>query len=172
MQPLRILRNRAGNVAVEFAILLPVMVTLFFGLFEGSQAIMAYMKLVDATQTVADLTTQQQSVASTDVDSFYLAGQLVMKPFAGGSLGIAVTSVTFDISSGAASVAWQDTRNANPMSNATTLAAGFGGKGESVVIVQGTYSYTGLLHYVLPGSLTLTQVAFSRPRLVASIPHT
>jgi len=172
MQPARkLLRNRAGNVAVEFAILLPLIITLSFGLFEGSQAIMAYMKLVDATQTIADLTTQQQTVASTDIDNFYLAGQLVMRPYAGGSLGIAVTSVTFDINTGAAAQAWQDTRNANPMNNATTLAAGYGGKGESVVIVQGTYSYSGFLHYVLPRSLTMTQLAFSRPRLVASIPH-
>ena len=58
------------------------------------------------------------------------------------------------------------------MSNATTLAAGYGDKGESVVIVQGNYAYTGLLHYVLPSAITITQIAFSRPRLVASIPYT
>jgi Flp pilus assembly protein TadG len=166
------LRDRAGSAAVEFALVLPVLATLFFGLFEGTQAVMAYMKLIDATQTVADLVTQQQSVASTDIDNFYVAGQLVMGPFPTGTFGFAVTSVTFDINSGAAAVAWQDTRNANPMNNAATLAAGYGFKGESVVIVQGNYGYNGLLNYVLPKTINITQIAFSRPRLVPSIPHT
>lgn len=168
------LRDRAGVAAVEFALLMPVLATLFFGLFEGSQAIMAYMKLIAATQTIADLVTQQQSIGSTDIDNFYQAGKLVMTPLPGASLGIAVTSVTFDPNTGAATVAWQDTRNASPMNNAATatLAAGYGQKGESVVIVQGNYAYTSVLHFVMPNALTLTQIAFSRPRLVGAIPHT
>ncbi len=164
------IRDRAGTAMVEFALLMPILVTIFFGLFEGSQAILAYMKLVAATQTIADLITQQQSVSSSDFDNFNKAGQLVMSPFASGSFGYAATSVTFDINSGAAAAAWTQTRNANPLSNATTLAAGYGQKGESVIIVQGNYAYSSLLHYVLPGSINMSQIAFSRPRLVASIP--
>jgi len=172
-------RNRAGNVAVEFALLLPVMITLFFGLFEITQAILAYMKLVDATQTVADLVTQQQSVSSSDFPSFYTAGQLVMTPFPGGSLGVAITSVTFD-STGTASVAWhEECGGINPIQNAASLAAGtasnpakpYGFANESVVIVQGNYAYQSWLHYVLPRALTINQLAFSRPRLVGSIPY-
>ncbi len=164
-------RDRAGNVLVEFALLMPILATIFFGLFEGSQAILAYMKLVAATQTIADLITQQQTVSSTDMDNFNKAGQLVMGPFPIASFGFAATSVTFDINTGNAAVAWQDSRNATPLANATALAAGYGQKGESVIIVQGNYGYTSVLSYVLPATINMTQIAFSRPRLVASIPH-
>ena len=164
-------RDRAGNVLVEFALLVPILATIFFGLFEGSQAILAYMKLVAATQTIADLITQQQSLTSTDIDNFNKAGQLVMGPFPTGGFGFCATSVTFDINSGAAAQAWQQTRNATAMPNSTTLAAGYGQKGESVIIVQGNYAYTSVLHYVLPGTINMSQIAFSRPRLVASIPY-
>ncbi len=164
-------RDRAGVAMVEFALIMPILATIFFGLFEGSQAILAYMKLVAATQTIADLITQQQTVSSTDMDNFNTAGQLVMTPFTAANFGFAATSVTFDINTGTAAVAWQQTRNANPLANATTLAAGYGQKGESVIIVQGNYAYSSLFHYVLPGSITMTQLAFSRPRLVASIPY-
>lgn len=176
---LRAFRSRAGNTAVEFAFLLPVMVTLFFGLFEVSQAVMAYMKLVDATQTVADLVTQQQSVSSGDFPNFYTAGQLVMAPFPAGKLGVAITSVAFD-STGTASVAWhEECGGISPIPNAVTLAAGtasnppkpFGQANESVVIVQGNFAYASWLHYVLPSAMTLTQIAYSRPRLVGSIPY-
>jgi len=168
---LKSLRDRAGTAAVEFALLLPIMTTLLFGLFEGANAVMAYMKCIAATQTVADLVTQQQSVNSTDIDNFYTAGQLVMSPFSAASLGIAVTSVTFDINTGAAAQAWQQTRNSSPMNNSTVLAAGYGQKGESVVIVQGTFTYASWLHYVLPSTITMSQIAFSRPRLVGQIPY-
>jgi Flp pilus assembly protein TadG len=169
--PLKSLRDRAGTAAVEFALLLPIMTTLLFGLFEGANAVMAYMKCIAATQTVADLVTQQQTVNSTDIDNFYKAGQLVMSPYTAGSLGIAITSVTFDINTGVAAQAWQQTRNSNPMNNSTALAAGYGQKGESVVIVQGTFTYASWLHYVLPSTITMTQIAFSRPRLVGQIPY-
>jgi Flp pilus assembly protein TadG len=166
------IRDRAGAAAIEFALLVPVLATLLFGLFEGSQAILAYMKLIAATQTIADLITQQQSIGATDFDNFNAAGKLVMGPFPTAAFGYAATSVTFDPNTGAAAVAWQDTRNATPLPNATTLAAGYGQKGESVIIVQGNYAYSSVLHYVLPGTLNMSQIAFSRPRLVGSIPHT
>jgi len=175
----RFVRERTGNVAVEFAFLLPIMVTLIFGVVEVTQAVLAYMKLVDATQTVADLVTQQQSVSSGDFPNFYTAGQLVMTPFPAAALGLAITSVTFD-SSGAASVAWhEECGGINPIQNAASLAAGtgsnpakpYGGANESVVIVQGNYAYKGWLQYVLPKALNITQLAFSRPRLVGSIPY-
>lgn len=165
-------KDRAGNVLVEFALLMPILATIFFGLFEGSQAILAYMKLVAATQTIADLITQQQSVSSTDMDNFNKAGQLVMGPFPAANFGFAATSVVFDINSGTATLGWSDTRNASPLGNWSALAAGYGQKGESVVIVQGNYAYQSVLAYVLPATINMSQIAFSRPRLVASVPHT
>ena len=164
-------KDRAGNVLVEFALLMPILATIFFGLFEGSQAILAYMKLVAATQTIADLITQQQSLTSTDMDNFNRAGQLVMGPFPTASFGFAATSVIFDINTGAATLGWSQTRNASALGNWSALAAGYGQKGESVIIVQGNYGYTSVLSYVLPATINMSQIAFSRPRLVASIPY-
>jgi len=169
----RALRDRGASVSVEFVMALPVMVTIMFGLFEGTQLLICYMKLVDATQTVADLVCQQQTVAPSDVTNFATAADFVMEPYSSGPLGIAITSVTFDPNTGAASVAWQATSgNIIPASNQATLAANYGTKGESVIIVQTVYAYTSLLHYVLPATLALGQTAFEKPRLVAAIPYT
>jgi len=168
---LQSLRDRAGMAAVEFALLAPVLVTLIFGLFEGTQAVLAYMKLINACQTVADLVTQQQSIANSDIDNIVTGGQMVMSPLSISTLGFAIASVTFDPNSGNATVAWQDTRNTSAMTDAAALAKNYGTKGESVVIVKATYTYSSWLHYVLPGTLTMSQIAYSRPRLIASIPH-
>jgi len=168
---LKIKRNRAGTASVELAFLAPVIITLLFGLYEGTQAVLAYMKLINSCQTVADLVTQQKTIASSDIDDFVTGGQMVMAPLSTASLGFAIASVTFDPNTGAATVAWQDTRNSTAMTNAATLARNYGTKGESVIVVTATYTYSSWLHYVLPGTLSMSQVAYSRPRLVASIPH-
>jgi len=168
---LKIGRDRAGTASVELVFLAPVIITLLFGLYEGTQAVLAYMKLINSCQTVADLVTQQKTVAASDIDDFVTGGQMVMQPLSTASLGFAIASVTFDPNSGTASVAWQDTRNATAMTNAATLANSYGTKGESVIIVKATYTYSSWLHYVLPGTLTMSQIAYSRPRLIASIPH-
>ncbi|HTS93039.1 MAG TPA: TadE/TadG family type IV pilus assembly protein [Stellaceae bacterium] len=165
------LRDRSGVAAVEFVLLAPILATILFGLFEGSQAILAYMKLIDSTQTLADLVSQQQSVSSSDIDNFYSGAQAVMAPYSATSLGFVISSVTYDPNTGAASVAWQDTRNATPTGSPAALATGYGSKGESVIVVQGSYGYSSLLHFILPGSISMGQVAFSKPRQVAAIPH-
>jgi len=165
--------DRSASVTVEFVLVLPIMLTIMFGAMEGTQLLMCYMKVVDATQTVADLVCQQQSVASTDIDNFATAADLVMQPYSSGALGIAISSVTFDINTGAAKVAWQDTRGTIVApTNTAALAANYGTNGESVIIVQTVYSYTSILSYVLPKTITLGQTAFEKPRLVAAIPHT
>lgn len=165
------LRDRTGTAAIEFALVLPILMTLLLGTYEGTQALLAYMKLVSASQTVADLVTQQQQVASSDFPNFYVAGQLVMSPLPSGSLGVAISNVTVD-GTGKATVLWhEECGGISPIPNAVTLASGYAGDNESVVIVQANFAYSSLFHYVLPSAITLTQIAYSKPRLVASIPY-
>src|SRR6185312_9570744 len=46
----RIARDRDGTVAVEFALILPILTTLFFGSFELSNLALAYLKVTDAAE--------------------------------------------------------------------------------------------------------------------------
>jgi len=163
--------ERRGSAAVEFALVLPALVTLFFGTVEVANLTLAYMKLVSAAETVADLVTQQKTVSSGDIDNIAKAGQLVLTPLPPGPFGVAIASVTFSPANGKAALAWQDTRNAAPMTNPTSLAAGFGNAGESVVIVVATYSYSSPISYVLTGPITLSETAYLRPRLTSAVAH-
>ena len=55
--------------AVEFALLLPVMLTLYIGSVEVSQALSVDRKVVLLSRTVGDLTTQSSRLASADLDA-------------------------------------------------------------------------------------------------------
>ena len=166
-----LLRQRQGIATIEFALIFIAMVLMFFATFEVGSGIIVYMKIIDAADTVSDLVAQQTSVASSDFDHLYIAGQLVMQPDTGAGLGLAVASVTFDPNSGNPTVAWQVTRGGGSlMSDAAAAATGLGSKGDSVIVAQVTYTYNSALHYFLPTGLAMSSRVFSRPRLVSSIP--
>jgi Flp pilus assembly protein TadG len=181
-------RKRGGTASIEFAVALPALLVMFMGVFEVSQALLVYMKVIDVADTVSDLVAQQTKVQSSDIDNYYIAGQLVMTPSAGAGLGLYVASVTFDPATGAAAVAWEVTRGgAAPMTNAAAdLAATNAPNGplglacpsvsaipcDSVIMAQASYTYNSLLSYLIQKPITMSSVVFSRPRSVLSIPCT
>jgi Flp pilus assembly protein TadG len=166
-------RKRGGTASIEFAFALPALLALFLGVFEVSQALIMYMKVIDVADTVSDLIAQQKQINSTDIDNYYLAGQLVMTPSPPSGLGLAVASVTFDAVTGAPSVAWQVTEGgAAAMSDAAAAATGLGSKGDSVILAEASYTYNSALGYLLTTGITMSARVFSRPRAVFVIPCT
>lgn len=167
-----LVRNDRGTAAIEFALILPVMLTLLFGSFEVTRVINANTRLAAAAQTMADLIAQQSSVSSTTITNFCNGEKLVMTPFSGSLLTTTVASVTNK--GGTLSVDWQDTScgSASTITNATTMANSLvPDNGDSVIIVKAGYSYTSPVSYVLHASYALSQVAYARPQRTASIPH-
>jgi Flp pilus assembly protein TadG len=166
-------RKRSGTASIEFAFALPVLLVMLLGVFEISQGLIVYMKVVDAADIVSDLVAQQKQIRSSDIDNYYVAGQLVMAPSTGSGLGLAVASIIFDPTTGNPSFAWQVTRGGAPqMGNASIASIGLGSKGDSVIVAQASYTYTSTIGYLLPQGITISSRVFSRPRVVFTIPCT
>jgi Flp pilus assembly protein TadG len=170
----KFIRNQNGTVIVEFAFIVPIMITLFMGVFEVTRVVSAYMRLANAAQVMADLVAQQTNVSNTSLSmtDFCTGSQDAMLPLSGASLKVAVSSVTHGSSS--TSQDWSDVtcNSATAISNPTTLASSLvPNVNDSVIIVQATYAYTSPISYVLKASYTLTQTAFARPRNVVTVTH-
>ena len=54
--------DRSGLAAVEFAMIFPIMVVMYFGVVEFSSAIAVDRKATQVARTLADLTSQKASV--------------------------------------------------------------------------------------------------------------
>lgn len=171
----RLGRDAAGTVAVEFAVLLPVLLTLFFGCYETSNLVLADLKVNDATQTAADLVAQTQSnyvLQTTDFTNFTTAAQQVMAPLpVTTQLKVAYASITY--STGSAVIDWHyEVNGATPIAIGSIPAnLGINSSSDSVIVVSAQYAYTSPISYVLKHAWTLTNTSYDRPRYITCIPE-
>ena len=165
---LRHLKHREDGVAaVEFALVLPVLLLILMGVIELSNVLMVERKLLNSMQSVADLIGQSTDVTDSDLDDIFIAGQLVMNPYSTSGLSIGVASVRFDDTTGNPTLDWSDGLNGGSVANALTLAVGRGEAGASIVIVSGSYTYTPLSSLIIPTTtMSLTETSYVRPRTV------
>lgn len=158
-------KDERGVSAVEFAMLLPLMMTLYLGAVEVSQGIGADRKVTLTARTVADLVSQVSSVDNAGITNYLNAATKVMSPFPSGNLKVVVTSVVVD-AQGKATVAWSDSYNgaARAKGSNVTLPAALAIPNSSLIWSEVEYNYTPVIGYVVTGSMTLKDQIYMRPR--------
>src|SRR5947207_12903626 len=89
----RLARERRGVAAVEFAMLLPLMVTLYLGSVEISQGVGINRKVTLTSRTVADLASQVATINNADMTNFLNAAWAVIAPYDVTKLKVTVLAV-------------------------------------------------------------------------------
>jgi Flp pilus assembly protein TadG len=179
-----LLDDRSGLAAVEFAMIFPIMVVMFFGVVELSAAISADRKATLVARTLSDLTSQMGSVADADLTNFGQAAKAIMTPYPPSPLVSSITEVYIDSVSGVARVQWSKGLTIDTAGNVsiaptaphnqgdvvvlpTTLSAA---KGTYVIWSEVSYKYTPAVGYILAKTgITFKDAAFTRPRLVLCV---
>jgi Flp pilus assembly protein TadG len=169
----RLACDQRGVSAVEFAMLLPLMLTLYLGTVEISQGIAVDRKVTLTARTVADLVSQTTSIDNAGMTNSLNAGTAVIVPYEPGKLSIVVSSVTVD-AAGKATVAWSDAFNGAPRSKGSTvtLPPALNIPNSSLIWSEAQYSYTPTIGYILSGTLLLKDQIYMRPRLSDSVTRT
>ncbi len=101
---LRLGRDKRGVAAVEFALILPLMLLLYVGSSEVTQGVLASRKMSILSRSLADLAAQQpNATAMTDAKMTIIFGAAtaIMSPFSTTSLQMVISSVDIQLSSGA-----------------------------------------------------------------------
>jgi len=178
----KLLVDRAGTAAIEFALGPPILITLVMGCYEGSNLILADMKLEAAAETAADLVAQTRVntvLQSSDFTNITNATTQVMTPLptSASQLKVAYASITYN--TGSPVIDWHVEVNSATPINVSSLpnsasAANLGneatGSTDSVIVAQLTYAYTSPVSYVLKSSYTLSESALNRPRYMSCVP--
>jgi Flp pilus assembly protein TadG len=178
--------DRSGLAAVEFAMVFPIMVALYFGVVEYSSAISVDRKATQVARTLSDLTSQSQTVADADLQSFGQAAKAIMTPYPGQPLVSYITQVYIDASSGAARVQWSKELVIDGAGNVTIAGAAphtpgtvvtlpstlSAAKGTFVVWSEVSYKYTPAVGYLVSKTgMNFRDVSYTRPRLVLCVTY-
>lgn len=169
----RLSTDDRGVSAVEFAMILPVMLLLYLGGVEVSQAVSADRKVNLVTRTVADLTSRYSQVSDADVTNILNAGAAIIEPFSPAPLKITVTCITID-SSGKATVSWSKTiggSSTHTAGDVVTLQSPLNTANTSLIWSEVEYGYKPAIGYVITGTLSLTNQIYMRPRLSDTVTH-
>ncbi len=100
MHVARLARDVAGVSAIEFALVIPMLVTLFVGLAELSHAFDNRRKLTLLARVVSDLTSQgdtQNPIAPTLMSDILASSKLVLQPFDSSTVKIVVSTLGVDL---------------------------------------------------------------------------
>jgi Flp pilus assembly protein TadG len=80
--PGRFLRDARGVAAVEFALILPLLVLLYFGTVESASLYSVDRRVSTVASTMADLVSREQRCITTaKLDSYFAAAAAIMQPF-------------------------------------------------------------------------------------------
>lgn len=168
----RLARDQRGVSAVEFAMLLPLMITLYIGGAEVSRAIAIDRKVTLVSRSLGDLVAQSTSLTSDDVSKILAAATAVMAPYSDTKLKITVSSVKID-NAGVAKVCWSDAKNGGTVrSGNVTLPAALNVANTSLIWAEGAYDFEPVVGYGIIGNLTLKDQIYMRPRLSDSVART
>jgi Flp pilus assembly protein TadG len=159
-------RDERGVSAVEFAMLLPLMLTLYLGAVEISQGIGADRKVTLTARTVADLTSQASKLATSDMTNSLNAATAVIAPYSDANLAVTVSQVKIDANS-KATIDWSVTKNGTARSkgSSVTLPAALVIASTCLIWSEVQYTYKPTIGYVISGTLTLKDQIYMRPRL-------
>lgn len=159
-----------GTSSVEFALLLPVMLTIYFGAVEISNALIADRKLNKTGNAVADLVAQAVVVDDTLMDDIFDASTTIMAPYGSASLSVVVASVVADENNDT-TIDWSDAYNGTAYvpGSAFTLPPGLTSAGTSVIVAEASYTYTSLIGEFFTGGITFSNQYFLRPRRTSAV---
>ena len=161
-------RNRSGMAATEFALLLPVLVVMFLGVVEGSDALSQSQRVGLAVNALADLAAQEEELLVSDVDDLF-GGVAQIIGDDESNMKIRLVSVIADPDTGDLVVHWsRDNSGGEPYAVGSMYSAlppsMLFDPNSSVVVAEISYQYTSLLTHYIIDTINFEDMATRWPR--------
>jgi len=167
-------RADSGIAATEFAMLLPVLVLLFFGLVESSTAMTVNRKVAIAANTLGDLVAQSEEIQESEVDDLFAGVMEIVRPHDPTGMVLRLVSVVLD-EDGDPVVHWsRDNNGTEPysedqdytkLSDDTIITSA-----ASLVIVEMTYTYRpSITKHILDTPIVFNRQTVRWPRLTTRV---
>ena len=191
-----LMESGRGNAAVEFAVIVPVMLVMFFGTVELSSGVAVDRKTTLVARTLSDLTSQlaNQSAASvtapdiTDgyIQNVFTSAIAILQPYQAVPATAMVSEIYVDKNQ-KATIQWSKaatytagatqatlgTSSRNPNDVVTSIVPSqLLVKQTYLILSEVNYTYTPAVGYVMKVPITLKDTAYTRPRQFSCLTYT
>ncbi len=171
-------RQDSGLAAVEFALILPILVALWFGGVELTQGLSVDRRLNNLASSIGDLVARSKLVTHAQVDLIFNIAPGAMFPYCkkphtmakclSEGLGMRITAVNMN-GAGNASVAWSRVQGATAYATGadmnSVVPATLRVPDTMIIVSEAYYTYTPAVGYVISGDIDLDDRMFFVPRL-------
>ncbi len=171
----RFRHDHTGIAALEFALIVPIMLFMYIGTVEVTQGIIAQRRVNLLSRTLADLTSQSPATLDqSGMQAIFAASTAVMTPLSATGLKMRITSVLVK-PSGQACVDWSDASNWSPLpaASSVTVPPGLGDTTATgslqYIMAEVQYPYTPVMSYVIKPMTITDTPSYMRPRSTSNI---
>jgi Flp pilus assembly protein TadG len=164
-------RDARGTAAVEFALVAPFLLYLYFGGVELLEGIGINQQVAQTATTVATVVTQYTTIsASTQMPDILNAATQIMSPNPVANATVVVSCITIS-ASGQATVSWSQTLNgtARPTGQVVSVPTLLDVPNTTVILSEATYTYKPNIDFINMGTKRMYSSVFMVPRDATTI---
>jgi Flp pilus assembly protein TadG len=187
LQSLRnFLRDHAGVAAMEFALVAPILIGMYFMLNETASGLRAARKVSMVSRVLADVATRTSNITDTDRNDIFASAAPILQPFSSLPTSLRISSIKFD-STGKGYVDWSEVSGAGGLGAAHVrctptearpgrpdltpidVPAGLKVADTSLVLAEAMVAYKPVIGWKITGTINLQDKLYMRPRTSDSV---
>jgi Flp pilus assembly protein TadG len=181
-----LLEDCSGIAATEFAVIVPVMLVMFFGTVEFSSGVAVDRKVTLVARTLSDLTSQGTTATDATLGNSFAAANAIFYPYPATPTISTITELAVDPTTLKVTVVWSRSATINaagtvvlttghPCSYVPTIPLALVVGGSYLIWSEVSYLYKPVVNYaglMAATGINLSDVAYTRPRQSGSVPYT
>src|SRR3954454_21061703 len=156
--------DRSGLAAVEFAMIIPLMLLLFFGTDEFSSGVAVNRKVTLMARTLSDLTSQNISVTDAQLTNFFNASQAILTPYPSAPVNSTISELYIDPATKVARVQWSQGGAPRGLGSTVAIPTALQVGGTYLIFSEVSYAFAPTIGYVMKSTITLKDFTYTRPR--------
>ena len=172
-----LVKDCRGVAATEFVMIVPLMMTMFFGVVEFSSGVAVDRKVTLVARTLSDLTSQSTTVTDADLSNFFAASIGILTPYSASPTQSTITELYVNPTTHQARVQWSKASTFNSSGNVVlgtsshspgdiiTIPAALKVDGTYLIWSEVSYKYVPAVGYLMTKTgITLSDQTYTRPR--------
>jgi Flp pilus assembly protein TadG len=184
----RFRRDHKGIAAMEFALVAPIMIGMYFMLNETASGFRAARKVTMVARVMADITSRPSNITDVDRDDIFASAAQIIAPFSSSPTAYRISSIKFD-ATGNGFVDWSEVKSFNggtlgpahtrctptearpsrPDLTPISVPAGLKLPSTSIILAEAILVYKPVIGWKITGTIDLKDQLYMRPRVSDSV---